>query len=269
MPKLIAPPKPCIPLDQRDLKRITSAFDAGLEAVKDAEIRFPDYRGWLGDVERCSDYRFERCPRPKVDDSYPPELAHTDYGRERVELLYRTLEHILKEGGVFESLSSGIRFRSDKYPRPEEYAKVYGCVKTSEAFNFARKIGRWKEENPQLHFRGKFYQSVTVFPAHNKLCLYVPFEGFGQVMDILTAEKNSFNPIEFNHPIGVQVFPGVSAVIMSDEVGPSFDDRVQSLLDGVKDDMKKGGNFVRKAKAVLETDSLVGYYFTYLSDREK
>jgi hypothetical protein len=282
--KIVTGPSPIIPIaqnvTQKEFDDMGHKFEKALMDVKGIEIKFPEYNEWLERIYDTGYSNVTEGSRPEVDDSYPNELSHMECGGERVRLLYETLEHIMGDAGIWHAPSrfrSGyvrpearpVYFKFVDQPRPEVYAKIYGCVKTSKAFDFARKLGKWKEKDPELVLDGKFHDDLANFEARNKLCLYVPFESLSKVVEWLAENKDDFHPIEFNHPIGVQLFPGVSAVITETEsTMTSFDTSIDDNLREARTETKTKQEFLSRAKDYLENCRLERYYFRYLKSKQ-
>lgn len=273
-------------------EEIARRFDDSIAACRNPAIRprIPNYEGWLGELYdgRLSHPYFnfyptfmrrtsimedgappgleikERKPppsalAPKYPTAFqpPPEPPHLPLVDEIVKILDR--------GGIS---NKGGRNRPTEHFQVGNghgkgfYSKVYGCLKTREALDFAKELVEFSKEKPTRDFQGKFYvDSIYDRDSHNKLCLYIPFENLAPVADFLASRQDRFHPVDFNHPAGLHLFPGVSAVIVAD--GGGFDEYVARVL---RDKTDKSGRdiFIETAKKALEDVSGTKYHFRWL-----
>lgn len=105
-------------------------------------------------------------------------------------------------------------------------------TKSENVREFVRRLAEWADSQPGMSMHGKIWADVvssdqrgTGIPgAHNSVIFYVPFSEMGRVNQFLGSVKSMINQIELNHPFGVEIFPGVSALIDQNKPsGEGFD----------------------------------------------
>ena len=271
-------------------------FDYALDACKrtpGVEPKLPDYEGWLGRLhDACKKDRdegwggvhadpmlgAEKTRWKKVEDSVP---NYAGPGKQETCFLLQAIDReIKKEFDRRDALKfDDGYFNLGKKREKEPYVKVYGCLKTNRAIEFAGRLAEWaqKPEIRDFDIRGKFYE-MDGLTGHNKLCMYMPFPSLPPVAGFLAAEREFFHPFDFNHPIGVHLFPGVSAVI-ANENGLSFDQNIKFALKPVMEPLITAVNmkkidmdasrrmFVESAMKTLENDEDLAPHFTYLREK--
>src|SRR3989338_4233862 len=275
-------------------EEIARRFDDAIAACGNPAIqpRVPSYEAWLGELYdgRLSHPYFnfyptfmrktsimedgappgleikERKPPlsalvPKYPTAIPPppEPPYMPLVDEIVKILDRGGISLKHEGNMKPTEHFGIKNGHGE----GFYSKVYGCQKTRESLDFTKELVGFSKDNPDLNFQGKFYtDSIYDIDSHNKLCLYIPFKDLAPVADFLASRKNRFHPVEFNHPAGLHLFPGVSAVIVTGNGG--FDEYVANVLHSERTNKSGREIFIETAKRTLEKVPGTKYHFRWL-----
>jgi len=181
--------------------------------------------------------------------------------------LEEKLDEILDNAGMIAGQKSNKNyFRiKDGVQNAQAFAKVYGCLITKKAVSFAEELAEFVKTN-KFDFEGKFYELGD--GGHNGLVLYVPFNNLSKIADWLATKKEYFHNVEFNHPAGVELFPGVSTIIAKENA--AFDESIRHILDEVS---RETGNdkraFMQTAKEALENNVNVGYHFKWLKNNQE
>ena len=265
------------------LSQISYQFEQALVAGRHPAIipRKPDYNAWLESLYTAFEnqgefFRFYPTngqDRPSVVDSYPKDLepwtekssAPTPGFIPLPPRKYYPLEEqigrILKGSGIGDG---NTHFKVGRGISAKVFAKIYGCLKTNSASRFAERLVDQIKGDSDLNFDGKFYELMS-FDSQNKLCLYVPFGDLPAVTSFLGNSAEYFHPVDFNHPVGVHLMPGISAVIVAGKGG--FDEIISNQLE--KADTRSRQAFVSSAKKILGESPTLRYHFDYLTRNGK
>jgi len=281
----IAPP-------ERSLEYVISSFDNALASCKHSsiEIRKPDYNGWLSTLydywqeNKDKSWNFSLYPtagqKRNIVDSWPKGFEPCEAERRTTSILtppkraqFPLLDKIDEILEPSMSVKGGY-FRVGKGDTDKTSAKIYGCLIAKDALEFAKDLTDWvKTEKPQA-FEGKFYADAK--PGdHNLLCTYVPFKNFPELAEFLAENNKYFHKIKFNHPAGIELFPGASVVIANDDKG--FDEHIKTELTDIITPSysiregysfthipKSKTEFIQAAKQKFGKNNRTKYHFGYL-----
>ncbi len=282
---------------------ISSEFDSALavfERGTSLKVKYPSLSGWLKSLYNYSQserargnswydilYPTSGQNRPIVDDE--PTDADRTKSKPQTSLAWRqsspityvpefpfrewynkTMERIKKEILGKENIryvhndnfvvGSGVENTGSE----RAHAKIYGCLKARESPLFARRLADWSARNSgRVNLQGKFYE-LDSKNSHNKLCMYVDFRYFSEVATFLATEAlDDFHPIDFNHPAGAHLAPGLSATIISGS--GHFDEIIKDRLTEVPKSSEE--EFIREATRRLTEAREIKHHFKWLAEK--
>ncbi|MEM5785196.1 MAG: hypothetical protein QW469_01500 [Candidatus Aenigmatarchaeota archaeon] len=258
MNKIMPPPLP-------EEQKVINNFDKLVSELKSFQME-PKVKDLKKALE---EYYNNESNFPKIDDEYPSGLEPYETKSENPFLppifrfpLYEEIKKILKEYGILlEGAGVDDYFKIGGKVLPEIHGKFYCCLKTKDSIDFAKKLGKFANNSTGITIEGKFYE-LDSFNAHNKLVFYTSLNNsFIELAKFLKENEEYFHRIPFNHPFGVHIFDGVSAVIER-TYGKSFDENLYKIIREEKEQNTKK-SFISNAIHELTENPVTRPYFLW------
>ncbi len=232
------------------------ALDFIEKNVPEAEIKYPNLKASLAkeSAKELKEIQYMQEEVRRSKERLPPSEQAKQRSKRAEENYARWSEEIsVAWGAMQEEHAKGTcrRFKIAELKNGQYFefgtgisgnttlAKIYLRPKGENVAELVHKmVDLVRVPDRQMNFQGKFFRLGTA-DAHNEMVLYVPFEELPRITRFLAENKNLFKPVELNHPLGVQLVPGVSALIASKVGKFGFDQNLSNVIAKYVDEISK------------------------------